>query len=537
MNLTEKLLTLILTKMSNLVPHGGIWMNTQRPEWNDANNALVGPGLSVVTLGYLHRFLGFLESLFSKSAAGEFPVAVEIRNYLDKVMAILRGFSAGASVDDAGRKKFMDSLGTAASDYRNTVYRNGLSGERVSLPAADLRDFIRVSLEHARATLISGRREDGLYHAYNLLQLKADGTAGIRHLYEMLEGQVSILSSGLLSPEEASRLITKLKNSRLYRKDQNSYILYPDRDLKPFLDMNTVPADVFSGSDLAEILLKNGDSRILTKDVSGRYHFNGDCRNARILSDRLDELSKEEDYSETVNKEKESFLEIYEQCFDHNSFTGRSGTFFGYEGLGCIYWHMVSKLLLAVQENLEKAAGDGKVSGTAGKLLEQYYDIRSGIGFNKTPEVYGAFPADPYSHTPGHTGARQPGMTGQVKEEIITRVRELGIIIREGRISIDPRFLKKEEFSESGSLLTYIDMKQNKQEMEMPEKSLGFTFCQVPVVYTLTGDSPHIIISGPDGSENRLDSLTLSEEDSRAVFRREGAVSRIHVFIREDILA
>ena len=37
--------------------------------------------------------------------------------------------------------------------------------------------------------------------------------------------------------------------------------------------------------------------------------------------------------------------------FDHKSFTGRSGTFFGYEGLGSIYWHMVSKLLVAAQEN------------------------------------------------------------------------------------------------------------------------------------------------------------------------------------------
>jgi hypothetical protein len=35
--------------MSNFIPEGGIWMNTQRPEWNDANNALVGNGVSMVT--------------------------------------------------------------------------------------------------------------------------------------------------------------------------------------------------------------------------------------------------------------------------------------------------------------------------------------------------------------------------------------------------------------------------------------------------------------------------------------------------------
>ena len=46
-NLSEKLLILVIAKLVNFVPEGGIWMNTQRPEWNDANNALVGRGLSV----------------------------------------------------------------------------------------------------------------------------------------------------------------------------------------------------------------------------------------------------------------------------------------------------------------------------------------------------------------------------------------------------------------------------------------------------------------------------------------------------------
>ncbi|MFO8042394.1 MAG: hypothetical protein R6U25_04260, partial [Alkalispirochaeta sp.] len=54
-SLTEKLLMTALTKISNYVPGGGIWMNTQRPEWNDANNALAGWGLSLVTLAYLRR--------------------------------------------------------------------------------------------------------------------------------------------------------------------------------------------------------------------------------------------------------------------------------------------------------------------------------------------------------------------------------------------------------------------------------------------------------------------------------------------------
>ena len=62
-HLWEKLLIPLLSKLSNLVVDGGIWMNTQRPEWNDANNALPGYGLSVVTLAHTLRFTKFLAEL------------------------------------------------------------------------------------------------------------------------------------------------------------------------------------------------------------------------------------------------------------------------------------------------------------------------------------------------------------------------------------------------------------------------------------------------------------------------------------------
>ena len=55
----EKMLATVMSKIANFIPEGGIWMNTQRPEWNDANNALVGYGVSMVTLYYLRRFIIF----------------------------------------------------------------------------------------------------------------------------------------------------------------------------------------------------------------------------------------------------------------------------------------------------------------------------------------------------------------------------------------------------------------------------------------------------------------------------------------------
>ncbi len=66
-NLTEKILVTLLAKLSNFIPEAGIWLNTQRPEWNDANNALVGNGVSMVTLYYLRRFLKFWSERFIES--------------------------------------------------------------------------------------------------------------------------------------------------------------------------------------------------------------------------------------------------------------------------------------------------------------------------------------------------------------------------------------------------------------------------------------------------------------------------------------
>ncbi|MBQ2608325.1 MAG: hypothetical protein II588_03820, partial [Paludibacteraceae bacterium] len=61
--MADKLLITLLTKLSNFVPNAGIWMNTLRPEWNDANNALVGYGASMVTLCYMRRYVAFLQQL------------------------------------------------------------------------------------------------------------------------------------------------------------------------------------------------------------------------------------------------------------------------------------------------------------------------------------------------------------------------------------------------------------------------------------------------------------------------------------------
>jgi hypothetical protein len=199
---------------------------------------------------------------------------------------------------------------------------------------------------------------------------------------------------------------------------------------------------------------------------------------------------------------------------------------YGYEGIGCIYWHMVAKLLLAAQEAFERAAAAGTKDAVAGKLKHHYYDIRAGLGFMKGPDEFGAFPLDPYSHTAGFGGARQPGMTGQVKEEILTRWGELGVRVHDGKISFDPGLLNEGEFLAEPADFPHIDAEGNRQSIRLEAGSLGFTFCQVPVIYT-RGTENRISVKLADGSERELERLTVTEILSRHVFGRTGHVRRI----------
>ena len=140
----------------------------------------------------------------------------------------------------------MDALGQAGSDYRWNYYSQGLSGRVTQLPISDMIAFLDLAQQYVEHSLRANKRSDNLYHAYNILHLD-EKTASIRHLYEMLEGQVAILSSGLLSGEESLALLESLRHSQLYRADQHSYILYPDRKLPGFLEKNCMTPDQVSG--------------------------------------------------------------------------------------------------------------------------------------------------------------------------------------------------------------------------------------------------------------------------------------------------
>lgn len=529
-NLIEKLLVTILAKVSNFIPEGGIWLNTQRPEWNDANNALVGNGVSMVTLYYLRRFIHFFEGVLINSVTNEFQISEEVATLFNEVVQTLNSNESilNASVTDMDRKRVLDGLGNPASDYRTQVYKEGFSTAKSGLSKDDLAHFLKITNKYLEHSIRANKRSDNMYHAYNLMTLENEKEISISYLSEMLEGQVSVLSSGYLSPKQALALLDGLKASALFREDQYSYILYPNKNLPRFTKKNNIPKDKVANSELLKTLVTNNNKEIIEKDLLGNYHFNGNFNNADSVKAALRNLP--ETYNTLIDKDSEYILNVFEEIFDHKSFTGRSGTFFGYEGLGSIYWHMVSKLLLAVQENCLLAINSNEDEKIIGRLLDHYYEINAGIGVHKSPDLYGAFPTDAYSHTPANKGAQQPGMTGQVKEDLLSRFGELGVFVTDGKIVFKPRLLKESEFLNSAKTFDYISVADTKESITVNQNQLCFTYCQVPIIYTVA-QQQKVVVTYNSGDEKVLNELALDKEISNELFNRTNNVKQIEVFL------
>jgi hypothetical protein len=144
---------------------------------------------------------------------------------------------------------------------------------------------------------------------------------------------------------------------------------------------------------------------------------------------------------------------------------------------------------------------------------------------------------DPYSHTPAHAGARQPGLTGQVKEDVLCRMGELGVFVRNGQICFRPALLREEEFVSAPTAFRFYDLAGNARQINLPAGSLAFTYCQVPVVYSLA-QTNSVRVFVENAPAIRVQELVLDAGTSRRMFERAGRISRIVVSLAgNEILA
>jgi hypothetical protein len=146
--------------------------------------------------------------------------------------------------------------------------------------------------------------------------------------------------------------------------------------------------------------------------------------------------------------------------------------------------------------------------------------------------LYGAFPTDPYSHTPAGKGAQQPGMTGQVKEDILSRIGEVGVSVEDGKITFNTRLLRKNEFLQAPKPFNYIDINNREAQFQLDANTLCFTYCQIPIVYKL-GDNENLEVVFEDSSAKLYDNLSLDATISKAIFGRKSNVNKIIVSLKK----
>ena len=168
-------------------------------------------------------------------------------------------------------------------------------------------------------------------------------------------------------------------------------------------------------------------------------------------------------------------------------------------------------------------------------LIAHYQEIGNGIGVHKSPAVYGAFPTDPYSHTPQHRGAQQPGMTGQVKEDVLIRISELGVILSDGKLQFKPTILHRNEFLNQDQEAIFIAIDGSRNTISLEKNSLAFTYCQVPVIYKIANNM-ELKVSYKNGNNDVANSLALDAILSQKIFNRTGEITQIEISITEDSL-
>ena len=121
-------------------------------------------------------------------------------------------------------------------------------------------------------------------------------------------------------------------------------------------------------------------------------------------------------------------------------------------------------------------------------------------------------------------------MTGQVKEDILSRFGEIGVFVKAGQLQFNPRLLRKEEFLTTSKEFAYVDLDNSEKTIRIEPNSFCFTYCQIPVIYK-TSEKKGVEVSFEDASTKTYEDLMIEASVSQKIFERTGEVKKIIVFI------
>ena len=92
-----------------------------------------------------------------------------------------------------------------------------------------------------------------MFEAYNTISIDTQNQSiDVENLDLMLEGQVAGLSCNLQTTSKSVLTLKSLFSSNLFRNDMKSFILYPEKEVTPFLKKNIIKEKNLKKSILVE---------------------------------------------------------------------------------------------------------------------------------------------------------------------------------------------------------------------------------------------------------------------------------------------
>jgi hypothetical protein len=88
--------------------------------------------------------------------------------------------------------------------------------------------------------------------------------------------------------------------------------------------------------------------------------------------------------------------------------------------------------------------------------------------------------------------------------------------------------LKKDEFLFAPQKFEYYNINGELRVIDLNKNSLAFTFCQVPIVYNISGSNKiHVFYS--NGKKQEIKGTTINRELSGQIFARNPGIEKIIV--------
>jgi hypothetical protein len=120
-------------------------------------------------------------------------------------------------------------------------------------------------------------------------------------------------------------------------------------------------------------------------------------------------------------------------------------------------------------------------------------------------------------------------MTGIVKEEILTRLGELGLRLDAGALRVDPTLLRRSELLATDTLWTLPGPDGRPRALPLPGGSLALTFCQVPVILRAVAGPGVITVTHGEGRRSVTPGDRLDPRTTAALLARRGEITLVEI--------